>query len=259
MKKNQLLQVTILVLLVVILALLVGLCFHEMKQDREIKQLQEQVFTSENNGPVTYSKDAFNYLAIGNSITLHEISSYWWDDIGMAATTPDKDFFSLVTKHLEKTHGEVVSYAYNFHVWEITDHDRVQTYSILEPYLSPELDLITLQLSENLPNVRTFTADLKELVTYLQEACPKAQIIMVDDFWSDDRSALKKLVSLQMDIPFADLTDIRFIEEYMCGMNTIVYGEDGEPHVIDHQGVANHPGDKGMQIIADRIIALLDE
>ena len=41
-------------------------------------------------------------------------------------------------------------------------------------------------------------------------------------------------------------------------MDTIVYGEDGKKYKVEHKGVAGHPGDRGMEYIADSIINTIE-
>lgn len=204
-----------------------------------------------------YDSETFNYLAIGNSITSHRICSYWWNEIGMAATRADRDYVHIVTKYLEETYGKVTRQVCKFLIWETQNTDRSQTFNMLTEYLSPELDLITLQLSENAKDLTTFIPDLTELVTYLQTKCPNAKIVMVDDFWNEERSAMKKEVAENTGVPFASLADIRGLEEYQCGIGTIVYDEDNNKHKVTHEGVAVHPGDGGMYAIATAIIEQL--
>lgn len=88
-------------------------------------------------------------MAIGNSITKHEICDYWWNEIGMAATTAENDYFHRVEKWLTKEKGDVKANAFGFAVWEMTAHDRFQTLQLLDKYLEPAPDLITIQLGEN--------------------------------------------------------------------------------------------------------------
>lgn len=204
-----------------------------------------------------YDSESFNYLALGNSITRHGKCNYWWNEIGMAATRPDRDYFHIVTKFLEGKYGKVTSQAYGFAIWETQSTDRTQTFNMLTGYLSPELDLITVQLSENAKDLTTFVPDLTELITYLQRECPKATIILVDDFWSNEKSQLKRQVAENTGVLFASLAEIRGLEEYKCGLGTIVYDANNQRHVVTHSGVANHPGDAGMSAIATAIIEQL--
>ena len=44
-------------------------------------------------------------------------------------------------------------------------------------------------------------------------------------------------------------------EMFMCGLNTEVYGDDGESHKITHAGVAKHPNNRAMEYIAEKIIS----
>jgi hypothetical protein len=238
-----------LILVLLLIAAVIFLLIKIKKQARQIAVLQGHDSSK--------SSNAFHYLAIGNSITLHGKCNYWWNEIGMAASTPDKDYFHLVTTHLKHTHKKVKADAYNFFVWETTAHDRTQTIGNVRPLLSADLDLITVQLSENASDLTTFSEDLTELLTHLRQACPKAKIVLVDDFWNDEKSALKQAVAEQLAIPFASLSHIRGKAEFQCGLNTTVYGDDHTLHTVEHNGVAAHPGDTGMQAIAQSIIDLL--
>ena len=61
-----------------------------------------------------------------------------------------------------------------------------------------------------------------------------------------------------MGIEYVDLSDIVGVNAYKAGLGAEVIGEDSLIHMIDNIGVANHPGDNGMKLIADRIISFLD-
>ena len=200
----------------------------------------------------------FNYFAIGNSITRHGVCEYWWNDTGgMAASTVEKDYVHRVSSHLEEEHGEVHTFAYNFSRWEKTT-ERAETLKYLDPYLDSGLNLVTVQLSENASNLETFEEDFSELIKHIRERAPEAQIIIIDDFWAaGDKSDIKKRVASINGLAFADLGSIKGKPEYQCGLGTVVYDPEGGPHIVEHSGVAGHPGDLGMEYIANAVIDLL--
>lgn len=47
------------------------------------------------------------------------------------------------------------------------------------------------------------------------------------------------------------LNEIKGNANYLAGLGTIVYDQNGNGHVIEHEGVVVHPGDKGMKYIAE--------
>ena len=130
---------------------------------------------------VAYSDDAYNYLAIGNSITIHGLADYWWNEVGMAATRADKDYVHLVADHLKDTYGDVCYYAVNFFKWEDQAHDRAETYEVIDPYLSSKLDLISIQLSENVSDTTTFEQDFESLIDHIRENAPDAAVYVIGD------------------------------------------------------------------------------
>lgn len=221
--------------------------------NKAIDELKQQIVQSD----TKYIDNGFNYLAIGNSITKHEKCDYWWNEIGMAATEEEKDYFHLVSSYLKSKNDNFYSAAINYSVWETNANDRAQTFNMIEPYLSDKLNLVTIQLSENAGDLSTFQSDYTELINHIKEKCPEAQILLVDDFWSNEKSNLKKEIASSNNISFVDLSEIRGMKEYQCGMNTIVYGDDGKENKVEHEGVAAHPGDKGMKFIADAIINMI--
>lgn len=94
-----------------------------------------------NKSTVDWNPDDYNYLAIGNSITIHPLNEYWWNECGMAASTAEKDYVHQVASALDAKY-----YAYNFATREMMEHDRGETLSLLDGLLSEELDLVTIPI-----------------------------------------------------------------------------------------------------------------
>ncbi len=241
---------------------------HEKEQNNSISELRNQLnslslqlYEQENNNDAReftehVSGESYDYLAIGNSITCHAICEYWWGEWGMAASMREKDYYHKVLDGLRSEYGPVNACAYSFIPWELNSHDRSETYSLLDPYLASGIDLVTIQLSENCSDISTFKEDLRGLIAYCKtKAGKECRILIIDDFWSKEKHQLKADICEEMEIDFVDLSDIRDNEEYMIGMGSAVQGDDGETHIIEHDGVSIHPGDKGMSCIAERVLA----
>jgi len=198
------------------------------------------------------------YVAIGNSITVHGENEYWWNNAGMSATSKENDYVHLVEASLKNLTGSASARAYNFYPWEIQVHDRAETFSLIDFLLEDMPDIITLQLSENVIDMSHYQSDWEELIRYIQGKCPNAQIIVIDDFWyGGNKSTLKKKAADNTGVQFVSLSAIRDNALYQCGVGTTVYDADGNPHTIEHEGVAIHPGDLGMQYIANGIMAYI--
>lgn len=170
----------------------------------------------------------------------------------MAASALENDYVHLVEKGLEE--NDVTTCAYNFSVWETMATDRAETLILLDPYLSNYLDLVTIQLGENVDDTTTFESDFEYLITYIKDHATNADIYIVGDFWKSSTDALKQMAAENMGVNYVSLAEIQGISEYQVGKGTIVYGEDGSEHLIEHDGVASHPGDKGMEYIANAIL-----
>lgn len=199
------------------------------------------------------------YLAIGNSLTSHGKCHYWWTECGMAATDLRHDYVHLVTEGLRQTHPgeEVTVTTVNFIKWEATQ-ERTAVYTVIDPMLAAGPDLITVQLGENLGDNFSDTVedDYVALLRHIQAACPNAKILMLDDVWNERRSAIRRRAAEICGIVFVPLLEA-FDESCRAGMGAEVIGEDGTVHIVEHFGVAAHPGNKGMQMIASSILAKL--
>ena len=198
-----------------------------------------------------YTDDGYNYLAIGNSLTM--INSI---GRGICSTQPDNDYVGLITKYLQDEYGTVVHYAYNYAVWE-RSAQRNDTLDLLDTYLDSRLDLVTVQLGENVVDLSSFEEDLEALIIYVKDKCPNAEVIVIGDFWSDERNIKRKTAADNQNCEFADLTEIIGIKEYQSKAGTVYFLQDGSTAEVS-EAAAAHPGDKGMQYIADKVIEILE-
>lgn len=236
---------------------------HEKIQNDRIQSLESNLASiiasekaKEFNAELMFQEDNYNYLAIGNSITKHFINEYWWNEIGMAASSEDKDFVHRVAAGIQtRIDEEVTVFAMNYGVWELQYADRAETYVILDPYLSDKLNLITIQLGENITDATTLGEDFHELIRHIQLKCPKAKIVLVGQFWPNEKvDTIKQQVCEDLGLIYVNLKQIQGISKYMAGMNAKVYDKENNVHIIEHKGVAAHPGDLGMEWIANSIL-----
>ncbi len=206
-----------------------------------------------------YDPDTFNYLALGNSITKHTVCDYWWGTWGMAATKAEKDYPHLVAGKLANYFGPVTMQILNISTWETQSYDRAQTLTLLDNYLDDTLNLVTIQLGEDCYDMTTFENDYIELIRYIQQRAPNAHVMVLGDVWNfPPRDELKMAACVTAGVPFVDMSEIRDNPAYQCGLGTVVYGDDGQQHTVEHAGAAKHPGDSGHKYMADKVYAALN-
>ncbi|MGN8835546.1 SGNH/GDSL hydrolase family protein [Mitsuokella jalaludinii] len=237
---------------------------HEQSQNAQLRQLQSlegrtdyleqrlQQVTEYYNVQPEYRDDAYNYLAIGNSLTL--ITSW---GRGICATQPDGDYFGLVKAHLSENHNDVTAYRINFSSWERMG-ERRQSLDLLNMLLSDKLNLVTIQLGENVSDTSRFEADLEELISYVQQRAPKAQIIIIGDFWDKERNNMRKEAAQNKSVTFVDLSAIIGDKSYQSKEGTPCLLDDGSTMIVS-KAAETHPGDKGMAYISDKVIEKIHE
>lgn len=199
--------------------------------------------------------DGFDYLAIGNSITKHGLADYWWGEWGMAASEEQRDYVHLVSSALETEHGSINAAAMNFSQYEILAHDREQALSLIEPYLNEGIDLVTVQMGENVADDSTWQQDFRQLLARVKAAAPDARVLVIGVSWPDEAvETAERSAAEETNCAYIDLSSIRNEPWYQCGRSATVYGADGQTHMVEHDGVAKHPGDDGMRAIADLVL-----
>ena len=195
-----------------------------------------------------------NFLVIGNSIAEHGKCRYWPARYGMAASAIDKDFVHLVEQKLAP-YG-VVATVVNMANFEMMSYDRAESLALLDKALLKKYDLVIIQLGENTREYETFEEDLLDMMNYVTESQGRnVPTIFLGNFWQNDElDNIKKRVCQRIKSAYIDLKDIQNNEQYMAGIGYQVHDFNGNIYSVNHKGVALHPNDRAMEVIANRIV-----
>ena len=199
-------------------------------------------------------------LFIGNSITLHGKCSYWWGEWGMAASSRASDYVHKVVRKLKNGGVEPKFACLNFAVWETMHYDRAETLQLLDKFLGEEWTWVVVQLGENVHELTSLESDFEELIDYVSSRLPSSRIIILDNVWNLPEShRMKQNVAGNNGVDFIDLSDLWDDKSLLCGLGTEVESDDGERHIVEHNGVAAHPGDAYMAEIAGRLLRCMEQ
>lgn len=96
---------------------------------------------------------------------------------------------------------------------------------------------------------------LSYLVEYIQKKASDVQIIIVGNFWNDDRlDQMKRRVCEKYNLAFIDLHSIQNDNDYKSYVGAIISGADGNEHTITDKMTAKHPNDEAHRFIAEMIL-----
>ena len=190
------------------------------------------------------------FMFVGNSITLHSIAkSIGWHNLcGMAASEPEKDYVHICENEILKKYTDAAFCICQVCEWESNyknGGDELYRYESARKFAP---DVIIMRCVENCNHKEfdreIFLREYDKLIKYLDPES-KAEIVISTSFWKHPAD--------EAIIEYAKANSLRF-----CELGDL--GELDEMKAIgkfEHSGVANHPGDKGMQVIADRILNLI--
>jgi len=195
-------------------------------------------------------------LFLGNSITKHgpKADIGWTGNWGMAASVEEKDFVHLVAASLSKNAGTTPEIL----VKNIAEFERqYATYNVSEK-LKEQFDfcadLVIVAIGENVPNLASdeaktqFKGSLMKLLGGLK-AGNKPAIIIRSCFWANGaKDQILKEACQEVGGTFVDIG--------LLGKDEANYARSEREY--KHKGVAAHPGDKGMQAIADAILKAIN-
>ncbi len=193
-------------------------------------------------------KDApLKILVVGNSITRHGPKSEigWERDWGMAASAPEKDYVHLLYAKLRAAGVSPYMMIRQAWGWEIgyLSEDILDKFAEERAF---DADIVVYRLGENVKKDMK-PAFREKLEAFINHICPRGKVIFTTCFWKNE-------------IVDDGIRDLAAKRGEQC-MDIVCTAEDQmalEP--FEHKGVAMHPGDKGMEMIAEKITqALLAE
>lgn len=197
----------------------------------------------------------YNVLFLGNSITRHSPKSEigWENDWGMAASAKEKDYVHITVKLLEERLGKINYGIINCSSWE-SNYYKDEILDDFAEVNAFQADIIVFRLGENLWSAKEYFSS-HPLASYYAKMVayfafnPAAKCIITTLFWKSEMidKAIEE-AARKKGCPLVHLGDLGDNKE-----NTA----NGK---FWHAGVDMHPGDLGMQRIAERIAsAILQE
>jgi uncharacterized protein len=191
-------------------------------------------------------------LFLGNSITLHgpKADIGWEGNWGMAASTEDKDYVHLVTGALARHTGSMPQVM----VRNIADFERhYATYDVdaqMKDLFAFDPDLVVLAIGENVPALDSENAKAQfraGVMNILRCALAKrhALVLVRSCFWAE---AAKDQVLKEACREASGI----FVNAGPLGQEPANAARSERS--FTHDGVAGHPGDKGMKALADAIV-----
>lgn len=213
-------------------------------------QLKESEFVSFEN----LRGNGIRIMFVGNSITRHgvleEIGWHW--DHGMAASSKDKDYVHQLISRITPVHSDAAFCICQVADWERKYKTSEEVLPLFESARNFDADIIIVRFVENClvpeapEDAEIFKAEFAKLLDYLTHS-GKAKFVITTGFWRHPFDEAICEVAKQKNSPIVELGDL---------------GEDDKMKAVglfEHEGVAAHPGDLGMQTIAERIFEKLKD
>lgn len=208
----------------------------------------------DNNGNLsTVSNIPKRAVVFGNSIL-----SYL-QGIGLAASSRDKDYFTLVKNYILSKNPSAIVERGNGASWESDPDNRRQTFeNQMMLSLKPDTDIVILQFGDNLntdEKRKNLETDIPNLISWIRNASPNALIYWVGVWygWQDFVDRLKRICE-PLDVTFVDIYQFYKDPKYKSYIGAVIDLPDGTKYTVTDPGVASHPGDLGHQAIAGEII-----
>jgi hypothetical protein len=203
-------------------------------------------------GPQVKTSAIRKILFLGNSITLHGPNEAigWTGNWGMAASSEEKDYVHLVTRAIAHQTGSTPQTM----VKNIAEFERsYATYDVegqLKELFAFGPDLVVLAIGENVPELVSDEAKVQFKAAVMKIlSCALAKrhplIVVRSSFWANPaKDEILRQASREAGVLFVDASPIGREAANVAGSE----------RSFTHPGVADHPGDRGMQALANAIL-----
>lgn len=190
---------------------------------------------------------------IGNSITRHgpKADIGWTDNFGMAASSLERDYVHLVVSKVAEATGTKPEFMIEGAAQFEREFKTMPVDGMIERCRNFRPDSVVLAIGENVPNLATdedkakFKAVVLSLISGIKGTNnPSPAIFIRSSFWPEKvRDSILSEISRETGGVFLDISAL--------GRDETNFARSERKFLND--GVAAHPGDKGMQGIANAI------
>jgi hypothetical protein len=196
-------------------------------------------------------------FVIGNSITRHlsKPDIGWHGHWGMAATREKNDYVGKLVEKLNQGFNKGHWQAVRFNGLALERDAQQPVLTDREIEFARSAQIVVVQLGDNFevanfhkdPSaVNAFSTAYSDLLTRLKPSA--GSLVCISTWWaSAQKDQIIKQRCTQANGIFVDIS----------GLFNVSANIAGNERVISHRGVAAHPGDLGMNHIADRIYKVL--
>ncbi len=179
-------------------------------------------------------------IILGNSIVMYppDPNIGWLGNWGLDASVQDNDFVHILIRNLQLKDNRIIVKYKNIADFEA----NAVSFPLSTVDTFRNADLIVMKIGENVnaaadPNYHQFISNYDKLLQYLDPS-NKAVKLIVDGFW--DHTLVNNDIrnyALSKQYPLISITDLSSVSK--------------------NKGLAGHPNDKCMRLIADRIWAYI--
>ena len=191
-------------------------------------------------------------LCLDNSITLHPRKDDigWHSEHGMAASMPQKDYVHLLENRFKQHNASSSVMGINIAEWEI--NSKVALHSLFGKQCEGK-DIIVLRLGENVRDIIGFQSALNKLVQYCMTFTEN--IILTGCVWKNEAKEHTIItVAKKHQIKYVPLHWILLCyPDAYAHVGETISDTEGHTYTLSNPFITSHPGDIGMQMIADAI------